>query len=93
MKTTYDLAIMTYEKIVQLEKEHTRFLDLLRAARYIDENKLSISRTHSFRHIKQIGKVEEIISRQFGISESDAVILLRYRIDWGTDEIFGTKSQ
>ena len=77
--TTYDIAIMTLEKISVLQEKLKRIDSLFNAAKYIDYNKVYLLREHQFRH--KVKPIEQVLADRFGVSLEDAKILLSQRVE------------
>lgn len=84
--TVYEVSIMTLQKIDALLAEISRTENLLRAAHYIDHNKVPLIRTNYFRGT--LKPIEKVISEDFGVSLKDAKALLVQRVDKFTESDF-----
>ena len=77
--TTYDIAIMTLEKISVLQEKLKRIDSLFNAAKYIDYNRLYLLREHQFR--SKVKPIEQVLADRFEVSLEDAKILLSQRVE------------
>jgi hypothetical protein len=77
--TTYDIAIMTLEKIGILQEKVKRIGSLFNAAKYIDYNRVYLLREHQFRG--KVKPIEQVLVDRFGVSLEDAKILLSQRVE------------
>jgi hypothetical protein len=77
--TTYDIAIMTLEKIGILQEKVKRIDSLFYAAKYIDYNRVYLLREHQFRG--KVKPIEQVLVDRFDVSLEDAKILLSQRVE------------